>query len=180
MISIPDGYVLTVLEIVFLMIILVCFFCGALYHFYRVVEIPLTPRKVVLESAVVYRDVSVASKTTSNLYLRIGSVDETYHYVIEASTRDIKHLAFSKSRKLWVAVEPQRNKRFVWGVYDNELTLLISRQEIVGWAVSGNMKKYLIIFILYISCLCLLFWLLRNGIFNRFLAKGIAHENRSN
>lgn len=176
--SIPDGYVLTVFEVVFFVAILVCFFCLSLYQFYRVVEIPLTPKKVVLENAFVYREVSEASKTTSNLYFRVGSGDEAYDYVIEASSRDIKHLGFSKSRKLWVAVEPDRSKRFVWGVYDNELTLLVSRQDIVRWAKSDNIKNYLKIFILYASSLCLLFWLLRNGIFNRFLAKRITRENR--
>lgn len=175
---IPDGYVLTAFEVVFLVTILMCLCGGSVYHLYKVIEIPPAPRKVVMESAFLYKNVLGSSKNTSSLYLRVGSDHDAYNYVIEASTRDIKHLAFSKSRKLWVAVESGRSKRFVWSVYDNELALLVSQQDVMRWARSNNIKNYLIVFILYASSLCLLFWLLRNGIFNRFLAKRIARENR--
>lgn len=178
--AIPDGYVLTVFEIIILIIIFLCVVGGSLYHFYRLVEIPLTPRKVVLESAFVNREVSGGSKTTSNLYLTVGSDNEAYDYVIEASTRDIEHLSFNKSRKLWVAVEPDRGKRFVWGVYDNELALLIGRQDILQWAKYRNSKNYFIIFTWGFGSLYLLFVLINNGIWNRILAKRIAHENRKN
>ncbi|MVV49169.1 hypothetical protein EJA72_13115 [Pseudomonas sp. PB120] len=178
--SIPDGYVLTIFEVVFLVTILMFVFGGALYHFYRVVEIPPTPRKVVLESAFVYRGVSEVSRTTSNLYFRIGSDDKAYDYVMEASSRDIKYLAFSKSKKLWVALESDRNKQFVWGVYDDELVLLISRKNILQWARYKNSVNYFMFFAWGFGSLYLLFVLINNGVWNRFLAKRIAHENREN
>jgi len=177
-ISIPDGYVLTTLEIIFLIIIFLYLVGGSFYHFYELVEIPLVPKEVVLESAFVNRNISGGSKTTSNLYLTVGPDDEAYDYVIEASTRDIEHLGFNKSRKLWVAVEPDRRKRFVWGVYDNELTLLISRQDILQWSKYNNAKNYFVIFTWGFGSLYLLFVLINNGIWNRVLAKRIAHENR--
>ncbi|MBV6827263.1 hypothetical protein [Pseudomonas sp. PD9R] len=179
-IFIPDGYVLTTLEIIFLIIISLCLVGGSFYHFYKLVEIPLAPKKVVLESAFVNRNVSGGSKTTSNLYLTVGPGNERYDYVIEASTRDIEHLGFNKSRKLWVAVEQDRRKRFVWGVYDNELTLLIDRQDILQWAKYSNFKNYFIIFSWGFSSLYLLFLLINNGVWNRVLAKRIAHEYREN
>jgi len=177
-ISIPDGYVLTTLEIVFLIIISLYLVGGSFYHFYELVEIPLAPKKVVLESAFVNRNISGGSKATSNLYLTVGQDKETYDYVIEAPVRDIEHLGFKKLRKLWVAVEPDRKKRFVWGVYDNELTLLISRQDILRWTKYNNAKNYFVIFTWGFGSLYLLFILINNGIWNRVSGKRIAHENR--
>ncbi|MFL1528302.1 hypothetical protein [Pseudomonas sp. O230] len=177
--SIPDGHVLSTFEIVFLIIILFYFSVISFHYFGRIVEIPLVPKKVVLKSAFVYRSISEVSKTTSNLYLRIGPDDEAYEYVIEASTRAVKHLDFSKSRKLWVAVEPDRSKRFIWGVYDDELGLLISRKDILEWAQYSNSVNYFLIVTLGIGFLYLLFVLFKNGVWNRLLAKRIARENRS-
>jgi hypothetical protein len=134
---------------------------------------------VVLESAVIHKGLWEASKTTSYLYLRVGQGDDEYDYVIEASSRDVQYLDLSRSRKLWVAVEPDRSKRFVWGVYNSELDLLISRQDILMWALQNNISNYFIIFTWSIGSLYLLFLIFRNGIWNRFLAKRIARENRA-
>ena len=177
--SIPDGYVLNVFEAVFFMIIIVFFSVISFWCFEKIVKIPSTPKKVVLESAVIHKGLWEASKTTSYLYLRVGQGDDEYDYVIEASSRDVQYLDLSRSRKLWVAVEPDRSKRFVWGVYNSELELLISRQDILMWALQNNISNYFIIFTWSIGSLYLLFLIFRNGIWNRFLAKRIARENRA-
>ncbi|VVO25656.1 hypothetical protein [Pseudomonas fluorescens] len=177
--DIPKGYVPSVFEIIFLIIILMYFSVVSLCHFEEVVEIPSVPKKLVLESAFIYRDISRVSKTTSNLYLRVGPGDEAYDHVIEASTREVQHLGFSKSRKLWVAVEPDRSKRFVWGVYDNDLRLLISRQDILQWAQYSNSANYFVIVTWGFLSLYLLFVLLKHGVWNGFLAKRIAREDRA-
>ena len=176
--DVPSGYVPSVFEVVLLVVILMYFSIISLWHLGKVIEVPSAPRKVVLERAFIYRDISKASKITSNLYLRVGPDDEAYDYVIEASTQDIQRLDLDKSRKLWVAVEPDRSKRFVWGVYDNELGLLISRKDILQWAQYRNSANYFVIVTWGFLSLYLLFVLFKHGVWNRFLAKRIACENR--
>ena len=176
--SIPGGYVLSVFEIVFLIIVLLYFSVVIFYQFGKVVEIPSAPKKIVLERASICRDILEVSKTTSSLYLRVGSNDEEYDYVVEASTQDIRRLDLDKSRKLWVAVGPDRNKRFIWGVYDDELGLLISRKDILQWVQYSNSANYFVIITWGFLSLYLLFVLFKYGIWNRFLAKRTACENR--
>jgi hypothetical protein len=177
--DVPSGYVPSVFEIVFLVIIMMFFSVVSLWHVGKVIEIPSVPRVVVLERAFICGDISKASKITSNLYLRVGPDDEAYDYVIEASTQDIQRLDLGKSRKLWVAVEPDRSKRFVWGVYDNELGLLISRKDILEWVQYSNSANYFVIVTWGFLSLYLLFVLFKHGIWNGFLAKRIACENRA-
>lgn len=177
--DVSSDYVPSIFEIVFTIIILIFLSGVSFYHIGEVVEIPSTPKKVVLESAFIYRDVSSASKSTSNLYLRVGPDGDAYDHVVEAATRDIQHLDLKGARKLWVAVEPDRTKRFVWGVYDNELGLLISRQKILEWAQDRNSINYFVVVSWGFLSLYLLFVLLKHGVWNRFLAKRIARENRA-
>lgn len=179
MYDIPSNYVPSAFEVVFLVVILMYLLFFSFYHLGQVIKIPSVPKRVVLESAFIYRDVSAFSKTTSNVYLRVGSDDEAYDHIVKASTRDVQHLDLKKSRKLWVAVEPDRTTRFVWGVYDNELGLLISRQEILEWAQYRNSVNYFVVVTWSAGSLFLLFLLLKHGIWNRFLAKRIARENRA-
>lgn len=179
MFDIPSGYILGVFEIIFLIIVLMYLSVVSFYHFGRVIDIPLVPKRVVLESAFIYKDVSVFSKTTSKLYLRVGPAGEEYDHVIEASTRNIQYLGLNKSRKLWVAVEPDRSKRFIWGVYDDGLGLLISRKDILEWAKYSNFVNCFMIVTWGVGFLYLLFVLFKYGVWNRLLAKRIARENRS-
>lgn len=178
MYDIPGDYVLSIFEMVFSFIVLIGLSFFSLYFLSKVVEVPPVPNKVVLESAFIYRDVSGGSKTTSNLYLRVGSGDVAYDHVIEASIRDIQYLDLKKSRKLWVAVEPDRSKRFVWGVYDDQLKLLISRNDIQGWLWHSNFVNYSIVATWGAMSLFMLFMLFKYGVWNRFLAKRITRENR--
>lgn len=177
--DIPSDYVPGVFEIIFSIVIVVYLSVVSLWHLGKVIEIPPVPKKVVLESAVVYRDVSTASKTMSKLYLRIGPVDEAYNHIVDASTQDIKSFDFNKSRKLWVAVESDRSKRFVWGVYDSDLGLLISRKDIVEWAQYNNSTNYFVFATWFALSLLMLFMLFKHGLWNRFLARRMTHEDRS-
>lgn len=177
--DVPSDYVPSVFEVVFSVVILMYLLFVSFYHLGQVKEIPSIPKRVVLENAFIYRDISAVSKTTSNVYLRVGPDDDAYDHIIEASTRDVQHLDLKKSRKLWVAVEPDRSKRFVWGVYDNELGLLISRQEILEWAQYRSSVNYFVVVTWGFLSLYLLFVLLKHGVWNRYLAKRIARENRA-
>ena len=175
--DIPKGYVLSVFEIIFSIIIFIFLFVVSMHHFGRLVEIPSAPRKVVLKSAFIYRNISTISKTTSNLYLRVGQGDETYDYIIEASTREVQHLDLRKPRKLWVAVEPDSSKKFVWGVYDDELGLIISRAKIQQWSRQNNFSNYAVIVTWGVLSVFMLYLLIKYGVWNRFLAKRNAREN---
>jgi len=179
MFDIPNDYVPSIFEVIFSIVIVVYLSVVSIWHLGKVIEIPPAPKKLVLESAVVYRDVSIDSKTTSRLYLRIGSLNEAYNYVIDASTQDIRYSDFNKSRKLWVAVASDRGKRFVWEVYDSDLALLISHREIVTWAQYSNSKNYFAFTTCFALSLFMLFLLFKHGLWNRFLAKRMTHEDRS-
>jgi hypothetical protein len=168
-----------VFEIVFFIVVIMYFSVVSFWCFEEIVEIPSAPEKVVLENAVIHKGLSEASRTTSYLYLRVGKGNDTYDHVIEVSSRDIQHLDFSKSRELWVAVESDRSTQFVWGVYDDRLGVLISRQDILGWALQNNISNYFIVFTWSVGSIYLLFLLFRNGVWNRFVAKKIARKNRT-
>lgn len=97
------------------MIVFLLFSIFSFYIFNKIIDISLVPRRIVLEDAFIYRSLSEASRTRSYLYLRVGLGDYVYDHVMQVSSRDIRHLDLSESRKLWVAVDSGRNNRFVWG-----------------------------------------------------------------
>ena len=169
---VSGRYVASVSETVFCLFTFLLFSFSTFYFFSRVVETPLVPRKFVLEEAYIYKDLSDASKSTSYLYLRVGRDDEAYNYIIEASSRDLRHLDLSKSRKLLVAVDSTRSNQFVWGVYDEEGVIMISRKDILQWVDSNNAANYFTVFAFSGLSLYLLMLIVRNGIWNRFWRKG--------
>lgn len=161
------------------MIVFLLFSIFSFYIFNKIIDISLVPRRIVLEDAFIYRSLSEASRTRSYLYLRVGLGDYVYDHVMQVSSRDIRHLDLSESRKLWVAVDSGRNNRFVWGVYDNDGGLMISRKDILQWARFDNIKNYLTIVTSSVLSLYLLLLIFRNGFWNRFVAKRKACENRA-
>ena len=175
---VPAGYVSSVFEIVFCVIVLLLYLVFSLYIYSRLIDVPSVPDKLVMKDAFVYRGLSQASKTTSFLYLRVGADDAAYKYVIEASNRDVMYTDFDKPRKLWVAVDSDQSKKFVWGVYDDNYGLLISRQDILRWASSVNVDNYFMLSLMFISSLYFLYIIFLTGIWNRCTAKRIARENK--
>lgn len=169
--EIPPGYVPGIFGTGFLLALLGLFSLGVFYHYDRILEIPSAPKIVVLKAAFVHKDISRISKTTSNLYLCVGTGDEIHDYVIEASTEDVRNLNIIKSRKLWVAIEQERSERFVWAVYDHNFELLISRQKILEWARYKNIVNYFIVVAWGVLSLFLLFILCKYGVWNRVLAR---------
>jgi hypothetical protein len=141
-------------------------------------EIPSLPESLVMESAYIYRDVS-QSKNDSYLYLKVGLGDDAYNYTIVARSSDLRHLDLRKSRKLWVAVDSDRSKRFVWWVYDFDNKFIISRKEILGWVRRYNSGNYFVAILGAVSSLYLLLIIVRNGVLNRVVAKRKAHESRA-
>ena len=176
--DIPAGYLSGFFESVFLIVLMIGFSFFAFFHLDKVMKIPSPPKKTILEKAFIYRDVSMVSKTTSKLFLTVGTGGHAYDYVIEASTRDIQFLDFNKSRMLWVAVEADRRRRFVWAIYDDGLGLLISRQEILAWMQYRNTVNYSVVAVSGVGTLCLFYLVFRYGFWNRLLAKRMARENR--
>ncbi|WP_433767586.1 hypothetical protein [Pseudomonas putida] len=166
-------------ETAFCLIIFLLFSFSVFYFFSKVVEVPLVPRKLVLEDAYIYRGLSDASKTTSYLHLRVGRDDGAYNYIIEASNRDLRHLDLSKSRKLLVAVDSSRNTQFIWGVYDEGGVVMINRENILQWVKLNNTANYFMLFTFLLLSIYLLMLIVRNGIWNRLFAKRIAHEDRA-
>lgn len=128
------------------------------------------------KKAYLYRDVS-QSRATSSLYLRVGLGEDAYNYIIEASASDIQHLNLRKGKKFWVAVDSDRTKRFVWWVYDVDTNLLISRKDILLWIRSNNIGCYFVLIGWSIILSYLLLIIIRNGIWNRVVAKRRAYEN---
>jgi len=175
---VPAGYVSSVFEIVFCAIVLLLYFAFFLYIYSKLIDVPPVPDKLVMKEAFVYRDLSQASKTTSFLYLRVGVDEAAYKYIIEASSRDVVCANFGESRKLWVAVDSDRTKKFVWGVYDYNYDLLISRQDILRWASSVNIGNYFILSLMFISSLYFIYIIFWTGVWNRFSAKRMACENK--
>lgn len=141
-------------------------------------EIPSSPESLVMENAYIYRDVS-QSRNDSYLYLKVGLGDDAYNYTIVARSSDIRHLDLRKSRKLWVAVDSDRSKQFVWWIYDFDNKFIISRKEILGWMGRYNSRNYFVAILGVVSSLYLLLIIVRNGVWNRVVAKRKAHESRA-
>jgi len=175
---IPPGYVAGVGEIVFCVIVFFFLVFASTYMLGDVKEIPSLPENLVMESAYIYRDVS-QSKNDSYLYLKVGLGDDAYNYTIVARSSDLRHLDLRKSRKLWVAVDSDRSKRFVWWVYDFDNKFIISRKEILGWVRRYNSGNYFVAILGAVSSLYLLLIIVRNGVWNRVVAKRKAHESRA-
>jgi hypothetical protein len=76
-------------------------------------------------------------------------------------------------------VDSDRNKKFVWGIYDENGVVLISRKEILQWAKSNNSANYFAVITWSVLSLYLLFLIFRYGVWNRIFAKRIEHENRA-
>lgn len=178
--SIAPGYVASNFEIAFTLIVFLSIVFASFWLLSTLKDIPLLPDSVILESAYIYKGVSEASKTTSNLYLRVGSGDDAYNYILEVPTTGVRHLDLNKSRTLLVAVDLNKNGRFIWGVYDSDRRLMISGKDILQWTKSDNNSIYLIVLSWAILSLYLLLIIVRNGIWNRVLAKRKAHANRTN
>ncbi|WP_448645813.1 hypothetical protein [Pseudomonas mohnii] len=174
---IPPEYIAGVGEIVFLVFLFVGFVVASVPMYGKVREIPPLPERLVMESAYLYRDV-FQSRATSSLYLRVGLDEDAYNYIIEASASDIQHLNLRKGKKLWVAVDSDRTKRFVWWVYDVDTNLLIGRKDILLWVRSNNIGCYFVLAGWSIILSYLLFVIARNGIWNRVAAKRRTHETR--
>jgi hypothetical protein len=173
---IPPGYVAGVGEIVFCVIVFFFLVFASAYMLGDVKEIPPLPEKLVMESAYIYRDVS-QSKNDSYLYLKVGLGDYAYNYTILAHSSDLRYLDLRKSRKLWVAVDSDRSKRFIWWVYDFDNKLIISRKEILDWIRYYNSGNYFVVMLGGVSSLYLLLIIVRNGVWNRVVAKRKAHES---
>ena len=172
------GYVTGVgenISLLFLFFVLVL--VSVLVHG-KIQEIPPLPERLVRESAYLYKDVS-HSRNDSFLYLRVGLNDDAYNYIIEASASDIQNLDLRKGQKLWVAVDSDRAKRFVWWVYDVDTHLLVSREDILSWIKRSNNECYFLLVWLSVLSSCFLFVIFRNGIWNRVVAKRKVHEKRT-
>ena len=175
---VPVGYVSSAFEVAFCVIVLLLYLVFSFYIYSKLIEVPPVPDKLVMENAFLYRGLSQASKTTSFLYLKVGSDDAAYKYIIEASNRDVVYADFDRSRKLWVAVDSDRSKKFVWGVYDDNYRLLISRQDILRWVGSVNIDNYFILFLMFISSMYFIYIILWAGVWNRCAEKRKACENK--
>lgn len=175
---IPPEYIAGVGEVVLLLFLFVGLVVTSIFMYGGIQEIPPLPERLVMENAYLYRDVS-QSRATSSLYLRVGLDEDAYNYIIEASASDIQHLNLRKGQKLWVAVDSDRTKRFVWWVYDVDTNLLISRKDILLWIRSNNIGCYFVLVGWSIILSYLLLVIVRNGIWNRVVAKRRAYENRT-
>jgi hypothetical protein len=175
---IPPGYIAGVGEIIFCVIIFLFLVFVSAYMVGDVKKIPPLPERLVMESAYIYRDVS-QSRTDSYLYLRVGLGDDAYNYTIVARSSDVSHLDLRKSRRLWVAVDLDRSQRFVWWIYDFDSELIVSRKEILDWVGRYNSRSYFVAILGAVSSLCLLLMIVRNGVWNRVVAKRKAHESRT-
>ena len=175
---IPPEYIAGVGEVVLLLFLFVGLVVASIFMYGEIQEIPPLPERLVMEKAYLYRDVS-QSRATSSLYLRVGLGEDAYNYIIKAYTSDIQHLELSKAQKLWVAVDSDRTKRFVWWVYDADTNLLISRKDILLWIRSNNIGCYFVLVGWSIILSYLLLVIVRNGIWNRVVAKRRAYENRT-
>ena len=173
---IPPEYIAGVGEVVFLLFLFVGLVVASIFMYGEIQEIPPLPERLVMEKAYLYRDVS-QSRATSSLYLRVGLGEDAYNYIIEASASDIQHLNLRKGKKLWVAVDSDRTKRFVWWVYDVDTNLLISRKDILLWIRSNNIGCYFVLIGWSVILFYLLLIIVRNGIWNRVVAKRRAYEN---
>ena len=175
---IPPGYVAGVGEVVFCVVVFFFLVFASAYMLGDVKEIPSLPERLVMENAYIYRDVS-QSKNDSYLYLKVGLDDGAYNYTIVARSSDLRHLDLRKSRKLWVAVDSDRSKRFVWWIYDFDNKLIISRKDILDWIRRYNGRSYFVAILGAVSSLYLLLIIVRNGVWNRVVAKRKVHESRA-
>ncbi len=175
---IPPEYIAGVGEVVLLLFLFVGLVVASIFMYGEIQEIPPLPERLVMENAYLYRDVS-QSRATSSLYLRVGLDEDAYNHIIEASASDIQPLNLRKGQKLWVAVDSDRTKRFVWWVYDVDTNLLISRKDILLWIRSNNIGCYFVLVGWSIILSYLLLVIVRNGVWNRVVAKRRAYENRT-
>lgn len=173
---IPPGYVAGVGEIAFCVTVFFFLVFASAYMLGDVKEIPSLPERLVMENAYIYRDVS-QSKNDSYLYLKVGLDDDAYNFTIVARSSDLRHLDLRKSRKLWVAVDSDRSKQFVWWIYDFDNKLIVSRKEILDWMRYYNSRNYFVAILGAVSSLYLLLIIVRNGVWNRVVAKRKAHES---
>lgn len=93
-------------------------------------------------------------------------------------SRDVQYLNVYKSKKVWVAVDSESNSPFVWWVYDDELMLMATKQQIIWSARYGNGGKYLMAFLSGLSIAHFLYVLGVGGVWNKFFIRGGGDENR--
>lgn len=171
-------YVASGFEIVLCLIMFLSLVVASVVLFGKIKEVPAFPRDLIFENAFIYKEVS-QSRSTSYLYLRVGLEEGAYDYAIEAFSQDVRGLDLKRSKKLLVAVDSDRNKRFVWGVHDEGGALLISSQKILEWEKHYRFGLCFLIFAWSAVSLYFLLVIVRHGIWSRIAEKRVVHENRT-
>ena len=174
---IPLDYVATRVDLVMMVLSGLLILGLGLMMWNARVEVPLEPKKLVLRSAYVTHPLDW-SRSSAFLYFTVGQDEGGYKYKVEFSTGDAKLLDVREHEKLWVAVDAKGENEFVWAVYDDELRLMVSRQQIEWWVRYNNGGNYLAV---VLSCLALSycgFFIFRCGIWNRYYCRRKVDDKR--
>ncbi|KMM83718.1 hypothetical protein, partial [Pseudomonas psychrophila] len=166
----PRGYVAGVGELIVLFAcILVMAGLGSMM-WASLVEIPSVPKGLVFRSAYVTHALGV-SKSTSQMYIKVARQGGEYDHSFDIPNREARLLGIHKFKRLWVAIDADRDNQFVWAVYDERFQLMMSRRQIVGWAEQGNDVALLMVFC---SCLIVVYGVFNMGVcgvWNRYYYK---------
>ena len=137
-----------------------------------IVDVPSAPKHLVLRSAQVTHPLSI-SKGQVYLYLRVGSEDGGYKHRLEMVHNNAMRLNVCKGDSIWVALDADSSNPFVWGIYDDELKLLVSRQQIEWGQRYINGGYYFIVFWFGLSAIGCLYFLVREVWNEYFFRKDI-------
>lgn len=172
---IPLDYVATRVDLVVMVIGCLLMFVFGLIMWNALVEVPPVPKKLVLRSAYVTHPLDW-SKSSAYLYFNVERGEGDYKYRVVFLNNEARLLDVYKDKKLWVAVDASSDNRFVWAVYDDELRLMMSRQQIELWLRHKNGGSYLAIIL---SCLALGYYgfvMVRCGIWNKYCCGEVVND----
>jgi len=175
----PPGYVATRMDLVAMVFGCLLMFGIGFMMWNERVEVPPVPKKMVLRSAYVTQPLS-GSKSSAYLYFNVERGESYYKYRIDFPSYEAELLDVRKHKKLWVAVDAGSDNEFVWAVYDDELLLMMSRQQITQWARVNNFRSYIMVAYSGLAIGYFVFFILRYGIFNRSCHRKVFNDDREN
>ncbi|WP_019410198.1 hypothetical protein [Pseudomonas psychrophila] len=135
-----------------------------------IVDVPPVPKRLVLRSAQVTHPLYV-SRGQVDLYLCVSSDGGCYKHRLEMVHKNVARLNLRKGENIWVSLDSDSSNSFVWGIYDDELKLLVGRQQIEWGQRYINGGNYFMAFWFGLCVIGCLYFLVRE-VWNRYFYRG--------
>ena len=172
----PVAYVSKPAELIVFFLMGLALAGVAIFTWNAIVDIPPVPKRLVLRSAQVTQPLYI-SRGQVDLYLRVSSDDGDYKHRLEMVHKNVMHSNVRKGDSIWVALDAESSNPFVWGIYDDGLKLLVSRQQIEWGQRYINGGYYFMAFWFGLCVIGCLYFLVRE-VWDIYLYRGVVSGDR--